>query len=222
VGRSVQGNRSVIGEGYNAFAAACKSQGFARRRFHRNTIDVDPGNFGNARSHDIAMRSDTRSFTHNGYVQESDSAATRTHTINRKSEETVGTGAAPLRVAWREMHANVAVGQCAQNCINEGMQYDIGVRMTRDTLGVSNPDAPQHDMIAFAKLMYVKSKTHPNVTQGGKVFGFCTYKIFRGGQFHVANLTLECADGEPCPFGKRSVVCEFFLTSLMCLAMGPQ
>ncbi len=41
-------------------------------------------------------------------------AATRRHPAARVGKEAIGGYAAPLRIGWREMAANIAIGQRAQ------------------------------------------------------------------------------------------------------------
>src|SRR5258705_13860401 len=79
-----------IGKGHDAFAATREAHGLAGGGFHRNSIDVDLGDFGDARAHGVAVWSNARRFAHDRYVKMRDPAAPRLHAINRKSEETVG------------------------------------------------------------------------------------------------------------------------------------
>ena len=57
-------------------------------------------------------------------------AAARLHALDRKGKETVGGGAAPLLIAGRKMHADVAVSERAEDRVDQRMQGHVGVGMT--------------------------------------------------------------------------------------------
>eukprot|EP01041_Mallomonas_annulata_P024749 gene24749-45611_t len=61
------------------------------------------------------MRSDFWPFTDQGDIRIQDSPATRRNQVNRVGEEPVRRGALPPRVGWREMQADVALGDGAQH-----------------------------------------------------------------------------------------------------------
>ena len=58
----------------------------------------------------------------------------RPHTVDGKGKEAIGRGAAPLRVARREMGSDITVGECAENCICKCVQGDVGIRMAGEGL----------------------------------------------------------------------------------------
>ena len=59
-----------------------------------------------------------------------DPSAARGDTFAGKGKEAVRRGAAPLRIARREMVADVAVGERAKDCIGQRMKPDVGIAMT--------------------------------------------------------------------------------------------
>ena len=58
-----------------------------------------------------------------------DAAAARFDALDREGQKPVGRRAAPLRIAGREMRADVAVGQRAENGVDQRMQRDVGIGM---------------------------------------------------------------------------------------------
>src|SRR5438477_5863952 len=106
--------KSCIGKGHDPFATSCETQRFAGGSFHGNTINIHLGNFSDACAHSIAVGSDARSLAHDRYVKMGDPTATHLDALDCEGQETVGTCTAPLGVAWREMHANIAFRQCPE------------------------------------------------------------------------------------------------------------
>ena len=78
------------------------------------------------------MRADARRLAHDGDVEMGDAAAARAHALDREGEEAVGRGAAPLRIARRKMHADVAFGERAEDRVDQRMQRHVGVGMAGD------------------------------------------------------------------------------------------
>ena len=56
-------------------------------------------------------------------------AAARGHALDRVFQELVGGGALPFRVARRKMRADVAVGERAEDGVDQRMQADVAVGM---------------------------------------------------------------------------------------------
>ena len=53
------------------------------------------------------------------------------------------------------MRPDIAVPNCTEQCIGEGMQSDIRVAVPHKPLGVRNADATKHDRVARPKRMNV-------------------------------------------------------------------
>ena len=56
----------------------------------------------------------------------------RAHALAGEGEKAVGGGAPPLRIARRKVRADVAVGERAENGVDQRMQRDVGVGMSGD------------------------------------------------------------------------------------------
>ena len=89
----------------------------------------DAGDLGDARAHGVAVRADARRLAHHGDVEMRDPPAARAHALDRERQEPVGGGAAPLRIAGRKVHADVAVGERAEDRVDQRVQHDVGVGM---------------------------------------------------------------------------------------------
>src|SRR3984885_9973258 len=116
-------------DGCDAFLAAGKSEPFAGGRFHGDARGTKTGDFGDARAHGVTVRSDFRALANQGDVEMGDASAARGDAIDRVFQEAVRCGAPPLRIARREMQADVAVGQRAEDCVDQRMEADITVGM---------------------------------------------------------------------------------------------
>ncbi len=88
-------------------------------------------------------------------------AVTRSTAYFRK----VGGRAFPLHVAGRKMRADIAIGQRAENGIDQRMQADIAVGMGEKSAGVRHANAADHQMIALAKGMNVVTGAGPDVAE---------------------------------------------------------
>src|SRR4051794_25698729 len=94
------------------------------------------------------MRTDPRAFADDINVEMRDAAAARLQSLDREGDKAVGRRATPARIAGREMRANVAVGQRAENGIDHGMQDDVGVGVPNQAPVVRDANATEYDMIA--------------------------------------------------------------------------
>ena len=88
-----------------------------------------PADLGDAGAHGVAVRRDPGPFGDQRHVELGDHAAAGGDAGDGVGEEAVGGGAAPLRVGWREMLADVAVADGAEHGIGERMQDHVGVGM---------------------------------------------------------------------------------------------
>ena len=110
------------------------------------------------------MRADAWRFGKHGNIDIADAAAerrTRRAASSRKSRD-----AAPfhLRVGRREVLADVAVADCAEQGIRQRMQNDIRIGMAFELVRMTDSDAAEPDMIAFAEAVDVE----PVPTRGSK------------------------------------------------------
>ena len=94
----------------------------------------DAGEPGDVCAHGVAVRADARRLADDVDVEMGDAAAACVDALDRESEEAVGGGAAPLRIARRKMHADVAVGERAEDGVGERMQHHVGVGMAGERL----------------------------------------------------------------------------------------
>src|SRR3546814_5563638 len=75
------------------------------------------------------MRANFRRFGNDGQVDMVDPPAARRDAFAGEGEEAVRRRAAPLRIARREMVADVAVGKGAEDRVGQRMKRDIGIAM---------------------------------------------------------------------------------------------
>ena len=73
-------------------------------------------------------------------------------------QEPVGGGAAPLRVARREMGADVPIGQGAEERVGQGVQDHVAVRMADEPRSCGNAHAAEPDVIAIAEGVHVEAR----------------------------------------------------------------
>src|SRR6185312_5026058 len=98
IGRAPRQPHRRGGVGGDAFAAPGEAELLAGRRLDRDAGDLDAGKLRDARAHGVAVRADARSLAHDVDVDMRDAAAALFQAFDREGQETVGGGAAPLRI----------------------------------------------------------------------------------------------------------------------------
>ncbi len=127
------------------------------------------------------------------------------HALGREGEEAVRGGATPLRITGRKVRADVALGERAQNGIDQRMQTHIRIGMSGEAAVMRDADAAEHQVIAGTERMDVEpvagtqvgNRREPVLRAG---------QVVRRGELHVARFTLECRHRQAGPFGERGVI----------------
>src|SRR5262249_33794609 len=127
-----------IGECRDTFATPCEAQFFAGSRLDRDAACRNACYPGDARPHGVAMRADSWRLAHDRRVEARDAAAARLHPLDREGEEAIGGGAAPLRIAGREMHPDVALAEGAEDRVDQSMQHHVGIGVAGHAARVRN------------------------------------------------------------------------------------
>ena len=141
----------------------------AGRRLHRHAIERKAGKLGDLGAHGVAVRPDLGRLAHQRQVEMGDAPAARFHALDREGEEPVGGRALPLRIAGREMRADIAVGQRAENGVGQRVQAHIGVGMAGELVRVRDAHAAQHDMIAGREGVHVDAGAGAHVAKLGEL-----------------------------------------------------
>ena len=71
--------------------------------------------------------------------------------------------AAPAFVCGREMLADIAFADTAEQRVGDGMQADIGVAMAFQTMAVRDLETAKPDMIALLEFVHVIARGGTNV-----------------------------------------------------------
>ena len=117
------------------------------------------------------------------------------HALDREGEEPVGGGAAPFLVARRKMHADVAVGERAEDRVGQRMQRDVGIGMAGKLAVVRNLHAAEPDMVAAGvEGVDVIADAGADVGERRLRVALGAGEILRRGHLHVAALALEYRD----------------------------
>ena len=124
-------------------------------------------------------------------IEMRDPAAALGHALDREFQELVGRRAAPARIVGREMLADVAVGERAEDRVDQRMQRDVGVRMAGQPAVVRNLDAAEPDMIAVAEGVHVEAVAETQVRQARDPPRLGLGEILVGGELHVAAFSRE-------------------------------
>src|ERR1700754_4218961 len=114
----------------DAFLPARKTEPLAGGGFHRHPRQIQPSDFRDPRAHGIAMLTDLRPLADQRHVEMGDASAARGDAIDRVFQKLMRGGALPLRIAGRKMRADIAIGQRAEDRIDQRMQADIAIGMS--------------------------------------------------------------------------------------------
>ncbi len=120
--------------------------------------------------------------------------------LDGMAQESVGRHAAPLRIGRREMLADVAGADRAQQRIGQRMQGYVGVGMTGQPLDVWNGNAAQHHLVAGGEAMHVEA-------EGGARFHRRNHVVGRG-DLAVVVVPLDHHDTQSGAFGDGRIVGE--------------
>src|SRR3954465_11396039 len=137
-------------------------------------------------------------------------AASAPHPLGRESEKTVGRGAAPLRLARREVNADVALAQCAENGVGESMQHHIAVRMGKNASIMGNADAAKPNVIAVPEGMDIEARAYArhHVHRGRSQPALGVLEIRWPRQLDVGRIALEHRYGKAGPLRESAIVRE--------------
>ena len=133
-------------------------------------------------------------------------AATRSDGV---AQEQVGRGAAPLRIARREMRADVAVGDGAEHGVGDRMQQHVGVGMADQPVIVRHLHAAEPDMVALAEGVDVETLARADIRQVVQHFGLGAQKILLCGELDIGGFAGKDEDAMAGPFGHGGVVGQF-------------
>ena len=106
--------------------------------------------------HGGLVRSDLRRFADDGEVDVGEFAAVFAHQLGSVCQKARRIRAAPLRVAWREMLADVAQRHRAQHRVGDGVKRDIGIAVPVQALVVLDPNAAQPQLLTCNQSVDVK------------------------------------------------------------------
>ena len=135
-------------------------------------------------------------------------AAALAHPLRRVIQEAVGRGAFPLHVGRRKMRADIAVGQRAEDGVDQRMQADVAVGMGKEAAIVRHANAADHQVIAVAEGVDVVAGSGADIAKRSAQASLFAGEIFGRGQFHVQMIAFKGRNGQSGPFGQRRVVGE--------------
>ena len=134
-------------------------------------------------------------------------------------EELRRVGAAPLRISGREMAADVAGADRAENGIGQGMQADIGVGVAFERLLVGDADATDGDAVAGGESMHVVTRSRTKLLDAASDEALGAPQIVGSRDLEVVVGAHHQRDGEARRLGDGGIVGH---RGALSLAMGGQ
>ena len=142
-----------------AFAAPGKAKALCRCRFDADTAHIKIQYLGNARPHGVAMRADLGPLANHRHIDMHDASTCLSCKCRGMSQKNIRRCAAPLRIAWRKMLADIACANRAEYGVGQRMQPGIGIGMADQALFMRHAHTAQHDVVARAEPMHIKAGT---------------------------------------------------------------
>jgi hypothetical protein len=118
------------------------------------------------------------------------------------------------------VRADIAVGERAEDGVDQRMEADIAVGMGEEALAVRHAHAADHDVIAAAKRMHVIAGAGPDIAERCREPRFLADEVFWSGELHVGNIALKGRYRQSHPLGERRIVCEIGALLACGAAMG--
>ncbi len=106
------------------------------------------------------------------------------------------------------MRADIAFRECAQNGVDQGMQRNVGIRMSRQRSRMRNAHAAEPNVVAFHEGMYIISGRGADIGKSRHLGRGQAGKVVRRGQLDIAGLAFKNRDCHAGPFGQRRIVGE--------------
>ena len=101
------------------------------------------------------------------------------------------------------MLADVAIADGAEQCVGECVQAHVGVGMSLQRVGVSDPDATQPEAVAGREAMHIEARAGTNV---GHLSALGQGQVLRCRDLDVAYAAGNHSDAEAMPFGHRRII----------------
>lgn len=136
------------------------------------------------------------------------SAAAGGDAIDGVFQEFVGGRTLPFVIARRKVRADIAIGQRAQDRIDQRVQADVAIGMRKEAAGVGHADAADHQMIAIAEGVHVVTRTHADIAERCCEPRFFAQEIFRCRELHICKIAFKGCHGQSRPFGEGGIVGE--------------
>ena len=109
------------------------------------------------------------------------------------------------------MAADIAIRHCSEQCIDDGMQGDIGITMAGKPFGMIEADTAEPEFLTFDEAVDVEAHADPNAR-------LLNHEILREGQFSETFIALNMShDATICTQDLRVITgTGFVLPGLMC------
>ena len=168
-----------------ALAAAGEAQAIGRRGFDADPVSGDVEECGDVSNHRRAVRADFRAFADDRHIDGSHDAAACANKIGGVAQKLAGRSAAPVRVAWRKMLADVPGANRAKHGVGQRMEPDISVGMSDETRIMRDADPANDDLVAGTKGVDIETLSDAHITKprrkktlgSSKILGGCDFQI---------------------------------------------
>ena len=145
-----------------------EAQAFGGGRLDADPAGAEPEQPGEAQDHGGAVRADARPLADQGRIDMLDLAARGLDQAARMVEEQRRVGARPARVGRREVAADVASTERAQERVGHRMQADVGIGVADQAQWAGQADAHQHETVAGAEPVDVEAEPRARLQAAGE------------------------------------------------------
>ena len=209
------------GHRHDAFPPPDRAQFFHCGGFDPDPIGRDRQDFRDAGLHGRTMRPDLGSLCQERDIDIHDPTAALSHPAGGIRKEQVRRRTFPLRIGWREMLADIAVANGAEQRVCQRMQADIGIRMALEPVRVRDLYAAEPNARSLSKAVHIEACADPRFQRHGCLeFAPRLFDIGRRGNFDVVRRALDQGDLQSGPFGDRRIVREVIASRRRRFLMG--
>ena len=170
------------------------------------------------RAHGVAIRADFWPLADKRDVHMRDARAGVSRQFCGVTQKRLGLSAFPLRVARREMGADIAFSQRAEDGVHQRVPSRVGVGMADQALVVRDAHSAKRDIVARAETVRIKAGTHACGARSAQQC-FEHYEILWIGVFHKARIGLDKNRRHAARVGDAEIVSEAFIARV-CVGLG--
>ena len=120
------------------------------------------------------------------------------------------------------MNADIALGERAQDRVNECVQHDIGIGMAGQGAVMGYAHAAQRNVVAFSEGVNIEAKSGAHIRERRMPEKLGAVEIIFRGELDVVHVAFEGGDLAARPFHKGGIIGKILAAGSLCKAVSLQ